>query len=321
VIVLSFVLGIAIVYESSEPLESEIRDGLHEPIQSISSPLQDDHHHRYDQQPQPADHTNLTEGFQNSSEPTKIDQTTAPPRLLAPKNQILQLFKDFASISNRIILWIVSLAPWCIAFLIAGSLSQAGEIDTVARGVGVYVLATITGIMIHMLISLPIVFFLFTGGENPYLWMYACRQAILIAFSTSSSVSFLPPLTLSFSLSFPYLTSSIGCNSPDHHPNCREHWSRHGVDRKYCSSNWSKCQYGWHCSWLPMCYQLPRSLESLSPDCPVLVECRHWFNLRVHRCCTCPKCRTSDLNYCLGNCFPRKRNPTSCCLCSSLMSY
>lgn len=48
-------------------------------------------------------------------------------------------------------------------------------------------LATITGILIHMGITLPAVFFLYTR-ENPYHWLYACRKAMLVAFSTSSSV-------------------------------------------------------------------------------------------------------------------------------------
>jgi hypothetical protein len=170
------VLGIAIVYESDS---SEERERSSEPTRSVSSPLQGDDPERH---PVP-DQANLTEGFHNSS--CDASDALSP----VPKNHILDLFKDFASISNRIILWIVSLAPWCIAFLIAGSISQAGEIDTVVRGVGVYVLATVTGILIHTLISLPIVFFIFTSGENPYLWMYSCRQAILVAFSTSSSVS------------------------------------------------------------------------------------------------------------------------------------
>lgn len=56
------------------------------------------------------------------------------------------------------------------------------------RSVAVYVLATLTGIFIHIMITLPIVFFLYTG-ENPYEWLYACRKAMLVALSTSSSVS------------------------------------------------------------------------------------------------------------------------------------
>ena len=43
------------------------------------------------------------------------------------KNQVLELFKELTVLSNLIIMWIVELAPFCIAFLIAGSLAEAGE--------------------------------------------------------------------------------------------------------------------------------------------------------------------------------------------------
>ena len=172
---ISFVLGIAIVYETeSESIPRSIPDN------ATSSPLQGG----------AVEDTNLTHGFPNSTSVSCEKSTdTTGPTAGSPinHNRILDLFKDFASISNRVILWVVFLAPWCIAFLIAGSISEAGQIDVVVRGVGVYVLATITGILIHLGISLPVVFFIYTG-ENPYLWMYSCRKALLVAFSTSSSV-------------------------------------------------------------------------------------------------------------------------------------
>lgn len=179
---ISFILGIAIVYESPEP------DSL-APLHSVPSPLQGNN----------IEASNLTTGYQSSS----TDFNNKQPCPQNSSNRILDLFKDFASISNRVILWIVYLAPWCIAFLIAGSISQAGDIGTVIQGVAVYVLATITGILIHLSISLPLVFFFYTG-ENPYIWMYTCRKAMLIAFSTSSSV---------YHLFYSYLDNIIiGCN-------------------------------------------------------------------------------------------------------------
>lgn len=170
---ISFVLGIAIVYETEpESIPRSI------PENATSSPLQGG----------AVEDANLTHGFPNSTS-VHSEKSTDATSAGSPinHNRILDLFKDFASISNRVILWVVFLAPWCIAFLIAGSISEAGQIDVVVRGVGVYVVATITGILIHLGISLPIVFFIYTG-ENPYLWMYSCRKALMIAFSTSSSV-------------------------------------------------------------------------------------------------------------------------------------
>jgi hypothetical protein len=178
--VISFILGIAIVYETDQ---ESIPIGT-PPDHATASPLQRG-------EGEIVEETNLTNGFQNSTafDNEKSTDTTAGTAAGSPMNhnQILDLFKDLASISNRVILWVVFLAPWCIAFLIAGSISEAGQIDVVVRGVGVYVGATVTGILIHIGVSLPVVFFFFTG-ENPYLWMYSCRKALMIAFSTSSSV-------------------------------------------------------------------------------------------------------------------------------------
>jgi hypothetical protein len=186
------VLGIAIVYESDS---SEERERSSEPTRSVSSPLQGDDPERH---PVP-DQANLTEGFHNSS--CDASDALSP----VPKNHILDLFKDFASISNRIILWIVSLAPWCIAFLIAGSISQAGEIDTVVRGVGVYVLATVTGILIHTLISLPILYewreslsldvFLSSSYPRRLFNIFKCESTLV----PLSLISLTPSLSLSLS--------------------------------------------------------------------------------------------------------------------------
>lgn len=43
-------------------------------------------------------------------------------------NQVLGICKELTVISNLIIMWIVELAPYCIAFLIAGSLAEAGVV-------------------------------------------------------------------------------------------------------------------------------------------------------------------------------------------------
>mmetsp|Transcript_10806 Transcript_10806/g.16437 ORF Transcript_10806/g.16437 Transcript_10806/m.16437 type:complete len:570 (-) Transcript_10806:236-1945(-) len=106
-------------------------------------------------------------------------------------SEVLELFKECTVIANLIIKWIVELAPYCIAFLIAGSLAEAGNLVSLMRSVGVYVAATFVGIVIHVGITLPTIFFIYTR-ENPYQWMFACRRAMLVALSTASSAATLP---------------------------------------------------------------------------------------------------------------------------------
>lgn len=58
--------------------------------------------------------------------------------------------------------------------------------------VGVYVLSVTTGIILHVLLVLPLVFYWYTDGMNPYQWLHAIRQPMIVAFSTASSAATLP---------------------------------------------------------------------------------------------------------------------------------
>jgi Na+/H+-dicarboxylate symporter len=111
------------------------------------------------------------------------------PRAAGGVSTVLSLCKDMSEVSNEIIGWIITLAPVCIGFLIATSIASAGHIIDLLRTVGVYVLSVNVGLLVHTCVMLPAVFYWYTGGENPYSWLYAIRQPLLVAFSTSSSVS------------------------------------------------------------------------------------------------------------------------------------
>jgi proton glutamate symport protein len=58
--------------------------------------------------------------------------------------------------------------------------------------VGVYVLSVVVGLALHVGVTLPLVFYWYTGGMNPYTWLYAIRQPLIVAFSTASSAATLP---------------------------------------------------------------------------------------------------------------------------------
>jgi Na+/H+-dicarboxylate symporter len=67
-----------------------------------------------------------------------------------------------------------------------------GNVIDLLQTVGVYVLSTVVGIILHVLIVLPLVFYWYTDGMNPYSWLYAMRQPMIVAFSTASSAATLP---------------------------------------------------------------------------------------------------------------------------------
>jgi hypothetical protein len=65
----------------------------------------------------------------NGEIPSGLDEgngRTANPKVFAP-GAVFDFCREMSLICNLIIQWIVKLAPYCIAFLIAGSLSQAGS--------------------------------------------------------------------------------------------------------------------------------------------------------------------------------------------------
>lgn len=104
---------------------------------------------------------------------------------------LLQFCMEMSNLSNTVVGWVVSLAPLCMGFLIARSLAEAGSLLDLMRNVGVYVAACLTGMLIHVTIVMPALLYYFTG-LNPYRHLYNCRKAILVAFSTASSIATLP---------------------------------------------------------------------------------------------------------------------------------
>lgn len=107
-------------------------------------------------------------------------------------DSVLQFCKEMSDVSNVIIGWIINAAPFCIGFLIANSLASAGNILDLLRTVGVYVFSVLVGLFLHVMVTLPCVFYTATGGENPYSWMYTIRNPIIVALSTASSAATLP---------------------------------------------------------------------------------------------------------------------------------
>ncbi len=84
---------------------------------------------------------------------------------------------------------VIMLAPLGVLGLISKAVATSG-FDLFAA-VGIYMLTIIAGLSIHLLITLPILFFLFTR-INPILHFRAMASAMATAFSTSSSSATLP---------------------------------------------------------------------------------------------------------------------------------
>ena len=94
----------------------------------------------------------------------------------------------------RLIMLIMQLAPvgiFCLVLARFGSAVADGELLRTLQQIGAYFFTVVLGLAIHGLVVLPVILWLWTG-RNPYRFILQVSQALLMAFSTSSSSAALP---------------------------------------------------------------------------------------------------------------------------------
>ncbi|KAM8986945.1 excitatory amino acid transporter 5-like [Guaruba guarouba] len=96
---------------------------------------------------------------------------------------------------NEAVMKIVSMAVWYfpfgIVFLIAGKILEMEEPSVIGQKLGLYAITVVSGLAIHGVIILPLLFVLITK-KNPFAFIQGMLQALLIALATSSSSATLP---------------------------------------------------------------------------------------------------------------------------------
>ncbi|XP_021233979.1 excitatory amino acid transporter 5-like [Numida meleagris] len=96
---------------------------------------------------------------------------------------------------NEAVMKIVSMAVWYfpfgIVFLIAGKILEMEDPSVTGQKLGLYAITVVSGLAIHGLVLLPLLFILITR-KNPYAFIKGILQALLIALATSSSSATLP---------------------------------------------------------------------------------------------------------------------------------
>jgi len=102
---------------------------------------------------------------------------------------ILALLQEGLEITMLIVGWVMKLAPLGIAALLIKlvAVQDAAMLGTLAKFVGVVV----GTLLIHGVIILPLILYLFTGKTPLWFWRGA-REALVTAFATSSSSATLP---------------------------------------------------------------------------------------------------------------------------------
>ncbi|KAJ8253612.1 hypothetical protein COCON_G00202240 [Conger conger] len=106
-----------------------------------------------------------------------------------------QLMCEFFNILNEIIMKMVNMIMWYspvgIASLICGKIAAIGDLEVVARQLGMYMVTVMVGLTIHGGIILPLIFFCVTR-KNPFSFYSGIFQAWITALGTASSAGTLP---------------------------------------------------------------------------------------------------------------------------------
>jgi Na+/H+-dicarboxylate symporter len=116
--------------------------------------------------------------------------TTMGKRVRAITEMIVQVNDALLSF----ILLLMKVAPLGVFCLVAARFGEAqaeGEFFQVLAQTGWYFSTVLLGLATHAFITLPLILWVFTR-RNPYRFMYQMSQALLTAFSTSSSTATLP---------------------------------------------------------------------------------------------------------------------------------
>lgn len=105
---------------------------------------------------------------------------------------IIDFFSAIFEVIMEMTKFLVKLAPFGIFGIVAGVIAKhSDKLGLFFSSLGMYSLVVLIGIFVHFFISLPLLVRLL-GGANPYRHMRNVRNALLTAFSTSSSGVTLP---------------------------------------------------------------------------------------------------------------------------------
>ncbi len=96
---------------------------------------------------------------------------------------------SFDRLIMKVAVWIIALSPVGVFALVAYVIADKG-LDAIFS-LWVYALAVVVGLLIHGVLNLPAVGYLI-GRFSPYRYFHRVKEALLIAFSTSSSAATLP---------------------------------------------------------------------------------------------------------------------------------
>ncbi|CAJ0960392.1 unnamed protein product, partial [Mesorhabditis belari] len=106
-------------------------------------------------------------------------------------NVMIQFFVILDKVIMKLVMTIMWYSPIGIMCLIAGKILEIQDLADTARMLAMYMVTVISGLVVHSLITLPLVFFVATK-KNPFVFMRGLVQAWITALGTASSSATLP---------------------------------------------------------------------------------------------------------------------------------
>ncbi|XP_052088806.1 excitatory amino acid transporter-like [Mytilus californianus] len=120
---------------------------------------------------------------------------TAFGMMLSQMGEEAQLMINFFTILNEIIMRMVTIVMWYspvgIMFLVTGKILSLEDPGAVGERLGMYMVTVLSGLFIHALVTLPLIYFFFTR-KNPFVLFKGILQAFVTALGTGSSSATLP---------------------------------------------------------------------------------------------------------------------------------
>ncbi|EYC44597.1 hypothetical protein Y032_0456g1783 [Ancylostoma ceylanicum] len=112
-------------------------------------------------------------------------------QLGAEADVMIQFFAIMDKVIMKLVMTVMWYSPFGIMCLIMGKILEIHDLADTARMLAMYMVTVLTGLAVHSLISLPLLFFLSTK-KNPFAFMRGLLQAWITALGTASSSATLP---------------------------------------------------------------------------------------------------------------------------------
>lgn len=134
--------------------------------------------------------------------------------VLKPGGALMRAVEEVEVIVMRIITILIYMAPVGVFFLILPNLFRL-DIGEIGMNLGILIAGTLTGMVIHIFILIPLIYFIIVR-TNPYSMWLKCSPAWITAWGTASSAATLPVtircvLERGIPKSIAHFTCPLGC--------------------------------------------------------------------------------------------------------------